>query len=408
MKKLQVRFTQGPGSERPVGTLVLDNRQVFFEYDPGFLATGRSLSPFRLPFQPGLFRHADRAFGPLPGLFDDSLPDGWGRLLMDRHFRALGRAPGEVDPLERLAWLGTRTMGALTYHPATRLDPADEGFDLAELARQSQDVLEGTATEVLPRLLRAGGSPGGARPKVLVALEPSSDRLLSGEDDVPDGFEPWMVKFAARGEARDAGPVERAYSCMAATAGIEVPPSRLFDAGAAGRFFGAKRFDRDGNRRMHVHTFGNLVQADFRVPAMDYLDLMKVTRALTRNQQEVARAFRRMAFNVLAHNRDDHVKNVSFGLDFATGEWALSPAYDLVFADGPGGEHSMTVAGEGRSPRREHLLRVAREALLPEPAARGVLDEVAAAVANWRRFADDAGVSTDRRDEIAGRLPRVW
>lgn len=406
MKKLQVRFTESPTEYRPVGTLVLDGRQVFFEYDPGFLATGWSLSPFRLPFQPGLFRHADLAFGPMPGLFDDSLPDGWGRLLMDRHLRTLGRSPAEVDPLERLAWLGTRTMGALTYHPpAKRVEGDDDGFDLAELARKSQDVLDGTTVEVLPRLLRAGGSPGGARPKVLVALDPSTGRILSGEDVVPDGFEPWIVKFAARGDAADAGPVELAYARMAAAAGIDLPPTRLFDAGPAGRFFGARRFDRNGNHRFHVHTFGNLVQADFRIPSMDYLDLMKATRVLTGNQQDVARAFRQMVFNVMAHNRDDHVKNFAFRLDITTGRWCLSPAYDLVFADGPGGEHTMTVAGEGRNPRREHLMEVARQAGLATRVARDVLEAVATAVAQWDRLADEAGVSRAKRAEIAGSLP---
>ena len=404
MKKLQVRFAQSAVESRPVGTLVLDGRQVFFEYDPAFLAAGWSLSPFRLPFQPGLFRHADLAFGPLPGLFDDSLPDGWGRLLMDRHLRTLGRAPAAVDPLERLAWLGTRTMGALTYHPPADRVEDDHGFDLAELARQSQEVLDGTATEVLPRLLRAGGSPGGARPKVLVAFQPATGRVLSGEDVVPEGFEPWIVKFAARADAADAGPVELAYARMAAAAGVALPPTRIFDAGAAGRFFGAKRFDRDGNRRYHIHTFGNLIQADFRVPSMDYLDLLKVTRVLTRIQQDVARAFRQMVFNVLAHNRDDHVKNFAFRLDDTTGQWSLSPAYDLVFADGPGGEHTMTVAGEGRNPGPEQLLEVARQAGLAAGASRDVLGEVAAAVAQWDRFADEAGVSRAKRVEIAGTL----
>ncbi|MEK7744196.1 MAG: HipA N-terminal domain-containing protein, partial [Elusimicrobiota bacterium] len=145
--------------------------RTYFEYAPEFLATGLNLSPFRLPFEGGLFEHADHAFGPLPGLFDDSLPDGWGLLLMDRHFRSLGLDPGGVGPLERLSWLGTRTMGALTYHPPSERPAVDAGiFDLHALARQSQEILAGDAVEVLPRLLRAGGSPGGARPKVLVGV----------------------------------------------------------------------------------------------------------------------------------------------------------------------------------------------------------------------------------------------
>ncbi len=167
MKKLDVRFTRSPGDSLPAGTLAEDRGLVYFEYTAEFLATGLNLSPFRLPFEPGLFEHRNREFGPLPGLFDDSLPDGWGLLLMDRHFRSLGLNLAEISPLDRLAWLGTRTMGALTYHPPANRMESDAGtFDLHNLARQSQQILSGSAVDVLPELLRAGGSPGGARPKV--------------------------------------------------------------------------------------------------------------------------------------------------------------------------------------------------------------------------------------------------
>jgi len=179
--------------------------------------------------------------------------------------------------LDRLSWLGTWTMGALTYHPPADRENVDASvFDLHDLARNSQEILAGTAVDVLPQPLRAGGSPGGARPKVLVG------------------------------------------------------------------------FDREGNRRYHVHTFGNLIQSNFRIPSADYADLLKVTSLLTRNHQDVLRSFRRMVFNVLAHNRDDHVKNFAFILDDTTGEWALSPAYDLLYTPGPGGEHTMSLAGEGK------------------------------------------------------------
>jgi serine/threonine-protein kinase HipA len=408
MKRLEVRFTSAPGRWRKVGTLAEDRGRVFFEYDPGFLATGLDLSPFRLPFRPGLFEHGDRAFGPLPGVFDDSLPDGWGLLLMDRHFRTLGLSVAQVGPLDRLSWLGARTMGALTYHPPATREGVDDGvFDLHELGRQSREILEGRSEEVLPQLLRAGGSPGGARPKVLVGFDPSSGVLMSGADDLPAGFDAWMVKFPARRDRFDSGPVEFAYARMAVAAGIDMPAARIFRTAEGDGFFGVRRFDRDANRRFHVHTFGNLIQADFRIPSGDYADLLKAVSILTRNHEDVLRAYRRAAFNVFGHNRDDHVKNFAFRMDEADGSWSITPAYDLIFAEGPGGEHTLTVAGEGRHPGRDSLLRLARQAGIAERQAIRILDEVRAATDMWAGFASEAGVDDDVRDFIAARLSAV-
>jgi serine/threonine-protein kinase HipA len=408
MKKLDVRFTRRSGEAMPVGTLAEDRSQVYFEYARDFLDTGLNLSPFRLPLQVGLFVHRDREFGPLPGLFDDSLPDGWGRLLMDRHFRALGRNLSEISPLDRLSWLGTRTMGALTYHPpADGADTDASVFDLHDLARQSQEILAGSAADVLPELLRAGSSPGGARSKVLVGFNPHTGYLLSGEGDLPDGFEHWIVKFAAETDEPDVGAVEYAYSLMARDAAIDMPPTRLFETSAGDRFFGIKRFDRAGNRRHHVHSFGNLIQANFRIPSTDYADLLKATSLLTRSHQDVLRAFRRMVFNVLAHNRDDHVKNFAFLLDDTTGDWTLTPAYDLLYTPGPGGEHTMTLNGEGRTPGRAHMLHLAERADVSGREAAAIIEEARAAVARWPDLAAEAEVPKASARKVAHFLPKL-
>jgi serine/threonine-protein kinase HipA len=408
MKKLNVRFTRNPRDWLPVGALAEDRGRVYFEYAAEFLTTGLNLSPFRLPFEPGLFEHTDRQFGPLPGLFDDSLPDGWGLLLMDRHFRSLGRNLAEISPLDRLSWLGTRTMGALTYHPPTDRENTNTSvFDLHDLARQSQEILRGDAVDVLPQLLRAGGSPGGARPKVLVGFDPDTNNLISGEDDLPEGFEHWIVKFATEPDAPDAGAMEYAYSLMAREAGIDMPTTRLFRTSEGDRFFGIKRFDRAGNRRYHVHTFGDLIQSNFRIPSADYADLLKATCLLTRNHQDVLRAFRRTVFNVLAHNRDDHVKNFAFLLDDTTGDWTLTPAYDLLYTPGPGGEHTMTLAGEGRNPGRSHVLRLAEQVEVSRREADAIIDEVQAAIACWPAHATEAGLSKASVQQIAQSLPEL-
>jgi len=394
MKKLSVRFRATPERVLEVGTLAEQDRRVYFEYDPAFLDTGLGLSPFKLPARPGVQPHTDVAFGRLPGLFDDSLPDGWGLLLMDRHFRRLGHDVARVTPVDRLAWLGSRTMGALTYHPSSHgFDyDAERLMDLYEVGRNAAAVFAGEATRVLPELLRAGGSPGGARPKVLVGVK--GQQLVSGEDRLPLGYEAWLVKLPTTGDARTSGPMEYAYSLLASAAGIDMPPTRIFEAGRGKQSFlcfAVQRFDRGpGDRRYHVHTFANLVHTDFRLLASDYADMFHACRALTRNHRDSLRLFRRMAFNVAACNRDDHAKNFAFILDDLTGEWSLSPAYDLTLSMGPGGQHSTTLLGEGRNPDRSHCLSVGQKAGIRSSEAATILDEVNAAVARWSDFADQA------------------
>ena len=405
LKKIEVRFA-GPEGTTTVGTLVQRRHRIYFEYAGAWLDRGLELSPFTLPSRPGLLEHSDRQFGPLFGLFDDSLPDGWGLLLMDRHFRKQGVAPATVSPLDRLAYLGTRTMGALTYHPpASREDTGTPTLDLHRLGEEARQVHAGGTTEVLPQLMRAGGSPGGARPKVLVGFNRETDELVSGEDDLPSGFEHWMVKFSAGQDLAQAGAVEYAYSLMAREAGLEMPETRLFETAEGDRFFGVRRFDRRaGNHRVHAHTFGNLIHADFRVPGCDYAELLRATSILTRDHQDVLRAFRLMVFNVLAHNRDDHVKNFAFLLDAEEGRWALSPAYDLIFAAGPGGEHTTTVNGEGRAPAEEHMLALAGPAGVEPRAARRIIDRVRQAVSRWPEVAERAGVAERTAGMVAAAL----
>ena len=405
MKKLTVQMRRSPSESIVVGQLAEAERRIYFEYDADVLSRGLQLSPFKLPLRPGLIEHLDRSFGPLPGLFDDSLPDGWGLLLMDRMFRRRGMDPATVSPLDRLSYLGTRTMGALTYHPPAEVEHDDRLIDLHEIGQNAQQIYSGEAVEVLPALMRAGGSPGGARPKVLIGVH--GNKIISGEDDLPDGYEHWIVKFSAKADVRDAGPMEFAYLQMARAAGIDVPPARLFRVGKSQAYFGVQRFDRGpGNKRLHVHTFANLIHANFRIPSTDYADLLKVTSALTRNHRDVLEVFRRMVFNIAAHNRDDHAKNFAFLLNDG-GEWSLSPAYDLGFAPGPGGEHTMTVMGEGIAPTREHVLTLAKQIGVNAKHATEIIDQVNIAVGQWRRFAKEAGCTKKTADLVATNVRKI-
>lgn len=388
-----------------VGQLAETDRRIYFEFDGEFLQRNLQLSPFRLPLRPGLIEHEDRRFGPLPGLIDDSLPDGWGLLLMDRLFHRRGMDPAAVSPLDRLSYLGTRTMGALTYHPPTEIERDELLIDLYKVGINAQQIYSGQAVDVLPELMRAGGSPGGARPKVLVGIK--GNQVISGEDDLPDGFEHWIVKFCAKADVGSAGPVEFSYAAMARKAGIDIPETRLLKAGTNTFYFGVRRFDRGpGNTRVHVQTFGNLIHANFRIPSKDYADLMKVTSALTRNYRDLLRVFRRMVFNIAAHNRDDHAKNFTFMMN-EIGEWSLSPAYDVGFATGPGGEHTMTVAGEGRAPTRDHVRQLAKQFEIKSRDATGIIDQVNAAVAEWPRLAGEAGCAKKTIRTIGAQIQPV-
>jgi serine/threonine-protein kinase HipA len=312
-----------------------------------------------------------------------------------------------IAPLDRLAFLGTRAMGALTYHPPT--DP-EEGFgaaiELDEMAEQAERLLEGSAEEVLPELLRAGGSPGGARPKVLVGFREEDGAMVSGAGPLPAGFQAMLVKFGARTDAVDAGTVELAYSRMAAAAGIRVPPARLFSTPGGGRYFAAERFDRPGGERRHVHTLAGLLHADFRIPSLDYEAYLRATLLLTRDHTEVVEAFRRMVFNVLACNRDDHARNFAFLME-PDGTWRHTPAYDLTFSTGPGGEHTMSVAGEGRAPDRRHFASLAAKVSISPQVRDAIFEQVHAAVGEWSAFAAEAGVDDGLIGDVDRRLTQI-
>ncbi|WP_129666411.1 type II toxin-antitoxin system HipA family toxin [Phytoactinopolyspora endophytica] len=406
MKRVHVRLQWSPQEIVDVGQLASDGRTTVFEYADTFVRSELPLSPFRLPVEPGLQEYRDdRMFGPLPGLFDDSLPDGWGMLLMDRQMRQRGIDVRTVSPLDRLTYLGTRTMGALTYHPAEDAGQASDRVDLATLGEQASEILAGDTNEVLPALAAAGGSAGGAGPKVVVGVR--GDELIAGDQDLPDGFEHWLVKFFADADDGDAGRVEHAYLAMGAAAGIAVPATRLFVVDNGKAYLGVRRFDRAaGNRRWHMHTLSGLLHATHRAPSVEYDALLAVTERLTQDHRVVVEAFRRMVFNVASYNRDDHTKNFSFLMD-RDGRWSMSPVYDLTLANGPGGEHTLAVAGEGRAPGREHVLSVARQAGIAETEADAVIEDVNAATARWEEFAAASGVGDRMLQEVRAAIRKL-
>lgn len=401
--KVGIDFGSGP---LDVGRLAIRGRIIYFEYERSFIERGLDISPLRLPLQPGLKSFDNALFDGLPGVFNDSLPDGWGRLLFDRAFRAQGLTPAQASPLDRLAHVGASGMGALTYEPAMVADPGGDDIDLDWLAGQALEVLEGQADEVIGELLALNGSSAGARPKAMIGYNPKTGAMAHGQSDLAQGVEPWLVKFPNLQDGKDAGAIEYVYALMARAAGIEMTETQLFPAKRGAGFFATRRFDRHGQKRLHAHTASGLLHADHRTSSIDYEDLTALTLRLTRDAREAEKMFRLAVFNVLGHNRDDHAKNFTYLMDEA-GNWSLSPAYDLTFSSGPAGEQTTMVKGEGKAPGETHLLALAKEASLAPKDAKAIIDQTREALGQWATLAKEHGVAASSVRLIAGRIERA-
>ena len=375
----------------PVGRLAIRDKNIYFEYQDSFIEKEIEISPFRLPQQTGVLTF-DRLFEGLPGVFHDSLPDGWGRLLFDRFARSQGILHTDITPLDRLAHVGLSGMGALVYEPDYSIEDGSNAISLNQLAAQAQDVLDGSAEDVLQELLALNGSSAGARPKALIGVDDTRQNITHGVHQLPESFAPWLVKFSNAQDGPDAGAIEYVYALMAKEAGIRMPDVHLFPAEDGAGYFAIRRFDREGAKRVHMHTAAGLLHSDFRAPSLDYEDLMALTVGLTRDVRESEEMFRLAVFNVMAHNRDDHAKNFSFLMDDAS-QWTLSPAYDLTFSSGPGGQQSTMVMGEGLHPNHEHLMKLGLEAKVSKKRIEEIINQTRAALSGWKSKAKEHGVN---------------
>jgi serine/threonine-protein kinase HipA len=385
-----------------VGTLAWskDERRAYFEYGRDFLAEPLSLSPFVLAASAGAKAAPYRPFGGLHGMFNDSLPDGWGRLLLDRRLQKQNYDHRLLTPLDRLAYLGGKGMGALRYVPHKVFEKASGSeIDIDWLAAQASDVQAEVDEADVDRLQEIQGGSAGARPKIMIGLNETTGRVVADDRGVmPDGYEPWMVKFKSPQDPSMIGAEEYAYSLMANDAGLDMAKTRLITTAKAS-YFATQRFDRTSKGSVHVQAVSGLVEADHTAPTIDYDTLLKITRLLTRDERHVRQMFRRMTFNVLAHNRDDHSKNHAY-LMTPDGEWRPTPAYDLTLSEGPGGEHNLAIDGEGRNPSRENIMAVAGRASIPRGEADSILQEVRAAVERWPTHAAKSDLSERRIQEI--------
>jgi serine/threonine-protein kinase HipA len=374
-KLVHVYFMRG-NDKLPMGRLAIKDQKVFFEYTQDFIKTELELSPFKLPLKAGVISSEDRIFQGLFGVFNDSLPDGWGRLLLDRKIMTLNLNPNSLTTLDRLCYVGKHGMGALIYEPEIDTSSKTNNEDLDEIAEEILQFQENDSDYFVDSLLSLNGSSAGARPKITMKI--------AGEE--------WIIKFASSFDPKDIGPIEYAYNLMGRAAKLNIPDIKLFQSKKGPGYFGVKRFDRIDNKRIHMHSMSGLLHADHRELNMDYSTILKTTIWLTRDMLMGEKQFRAAVFNVLSHNRDDHTKNFSFLMN-EKGLWSVSPSYDLTFSSGPNGEHCSTVMGEGKSPKLQHLLKLAETIGIKKNLALEIIDEVKYSISKWRIFAEEANVS---------------
>lgn len=351
---------------RLVGTLAMTaNHKAAFQYGEEWLEHGFSISPFSLPLKNQVFVPNKDYFDGLFGVFTDSLPDNWGSLLLNRLLRANGQNSDKLTVLDRLAIVGTSGMGALTYYPEKEIQEKQGHSNLDELAEQCQKLLNTEYSDKLDELYRLGGTSGGARPKIMTTID--------GEE--------WIIKFPAHVDGRNAGKMEYDYSCCAKQCGITMSETRLFPSDKCEGYFGTKRFDRvidnGTQKRIHMLTAAALLELDFEQQSLDYHSLMKLTKILTRDYlEDVNNMFRRMCFNVFAHNRDDHSKNFTYLYHEAENRWRLSPAYDLTYSNTYYGEHTTTVDGNGRNPGEKEILAVGVAAGMDRTECKRIMNQI--------------------------------
>jgi serine/threonine-protein kinase HipA len=398
-----------------------------FEFDHRFLERGLDLSPLRMPaiearrgnsrFEfPGL---PTRTFRGLPGLLADALPDRFGDRIINAWLARQGRTPEDFSPVERLCYTGRRAVGALEFFPVLNktIDesvPVEVG-ELVELAQVVLDErtrlharLDADPTGTLLDIIRVGTSAGGGRPKAVIAIHPETREVRTGQVDAPAGFEHWLLKFdgvhdRTLGDPAGYGRIEYAYHRMAVQAGIKMTECRLFEEGGRAHFM-TRRFDRppDGGR-LHLQTLCGIAHFDFNEPgAYSYEQAFQVMRRLRLPYEDAEQLFRRLVFNVIARNLDDHTKNISFLMDLQ-GRWRLAPAYDVIYSHNPVGQwtsrHQMSVNRKRDGITREDLTAVAREISIKHSGT--IIDNVVEAVSTWPEHAREAGVEPARTTSIA-------
>jgi len=408
-------------------TLNADRQIADFEYDRDFLRSGIEVSPLRMPLASRIYQFPElslKSFRGLPGLLADSLPDKFGNAIIDTWLATNGRTPESFNAVERLCYIGTRGMGALEFKPETRRGrPNSSKIHVAQLVELASEILTHRSSlltvfahrkdeQAVREILRVGTSAGGARAKALIAWNPATNEVRSGQVTAPVGFEYWLMKFDGVRNNRDKeladpegyGAIEVAYHKMAKDAGISMMPCRLFEENGR-RHFMTKRFDRtDDGVKLHMLSLAALAHYDFNMAgAYGYEQAIMVMEELGLRRAEIEQQFRRMVFNIVARNQDDHVKNIAFLMD-RKGQWSLSPAFDVIYSFNASGDwtstHQMTLNGKRDGFALHDFEACGKLARLKQGQAKAIIGEIQTVVSQWRNYADEAGVHPDQRDKI--------
>lgn len=413
VRRLDVHRRMSNGSKVLVGTLAQNIGGSYFQYSDEYLSHFSSLSPFKLAFNGQLQQTTSNIHSGLFGTFADSLPDGWGLLLMDRVFRQQGISPSSLTAMDRLAYVGSQGTGALEYTPTSdyQLTLATDAINIVTLGEEACALFDGQTEQVLTQLANAGGS-GGARPKALIYISP--DNLNQARTVASSGYSPWLVKFTSKSLQlkHEEGLCEAAYLKMAGQAGLNVPEWQLIyppEDSQAIAWLAMKRFDcTEQHGRYHLHSLCGLLDADFRAPSLDYETLIKASQVLCKSPAVGQLQFSRALFNLFALNQDDHTKNWAF-LQDDRGNWFPSPFYDVTYSPNPYGEHTTSFNGYGKAPPVKAIQMLAEQANFDSWAsAQTVIEGIVATLSDWTQIAKGLNISSGTTKMIRSSLDGVY
>lgn len=385
IKKVKVNL-HFPDQYHEVGHLIKEDKRIFFKYSSEFIESGLEISPFKMPLSEKIYNFDDDFLDGLPGVFYDSLPDGWGRLILDRYLTSIGKHIDDLDSMDRLSYVGNNAWGALEYHPNFEVKHNNfSNFDLHQLYKEAINVYnsETQSNEILYNL---SSSFGGARPKILVYITNENQLDFKASEN----SEAWIIKFSSSVDINDSAKVEYAYAQLANTAGIKMMETKLFYDQKNIPHFGIRRFDRSSSGKIHCASVAGLLHDNFRLPALDYGHLMQAAFFLEKDYIAYEKIFRQMLFNIFMCNRDDHPKNFAFCMD-SKGQWMYAPAYDLTYSIPAHGHHSITIQGESFKPKISHIISLAKIFKIRD--FEKILEEVETACANFSRFAKELDIN---------------
>jgi len=393
------------------------NGRVGFSYDKAYLVAGRALSPKHLPLEGGIFEFPElrnsESFLGLPGVLADSLPDAFGNKIIQSYFQSKGEQDNALSPVQRLLYVGKRAMGALEYTPALLRKTKEEerALEVHSLVESARQLIEGDANDAVQEIMRLGGSAGGARAKALILWDQKRKRVRSGFATAQAGEEAWLIKFDGVGsanvldmQAKPHNRIEYTYALLAKQLGIDMAEVAYLEDNGLFHFM-TRRFDRVGGEKLHLHSLSGITHVDFNRPQLfSYEAWFRLMLEMQLGHQAIEQGYKRMVFNIVGRNQDDHVKNISFLLDSLSADWRLAPAYDLTFAAGAGYtvQHQMTLGGQSDGFTREMLLEIGDKFSISRPA--GVIDEVVEVFSGWSELAARYNVVGDQIDVVENKL----